>query len=275
MLINGEPGQTIPVNDRGLLYGDGIFETIRVINRQLSLWQLHQRRLLNSCNLLGIDVDLPKLLEELNSLLGASAADGIAKVIVTRGVGGRGYQPGDATEPTRIVQFHPLPDAYNQDKQGGVRVKFCNQPITVNSRLGGLKHLGRLDQVMASSELTDEYDEGLMSTDSGLVVEGTKSNLFVVINDSLVTPGLHNAGVAGVMREYLMGQFATDGFPVHEAKLNREDLLNASEVFLCNSVFGVWPVTELVYENKSHNKKVGRFTRLALEFQDNEFCSYN
>ena len=186
MLINGEPGQTISINDRGFLYGDGVFETIRVIDHQLSLWSLHQQRLLNSCQLLSLTVNLPKLLEELSVLLKASPSDGIAKIIVTRAPGGRGYTPDKNSESTRIVQFHPFPPSYSQKAKDGVRVRFCDQPISINSRLAGMKHLGRLDQVLASIELSDDYDEGIMSTDSGLVIEGTKSNLFAVLNESLV-----------------------------------------------------------------------------------------
>jgi len=271
MLINGEPARTISLNDRGFLYGDGVFETIRVIDHQLSLWSLHQQRLLKSCHLLSLAVNLPKLMEELNLLLEKSPSEGIVKIIVTRAAGGRGYAPDKNSKSTRIVQFHPFPPSYNQNNKNGVRVKFCDQPISINSRLAGMKHLGRLDQVLASIELSDDYDEGIMSTDSGLVIEGTKSNLFAVLNESLVTPELRLAGVAGVMREFLMAKFENSGTPAHQAELTLDDMFDASEIFLCNSVFGVWPVTELVYQEQSYTKKIGPLSSKALEFQDNEF----
>ena len=274
MLINGEPGQTIPVSDRGFHYGDGVFETIRVINKQLSFWPLHQRRLANACTLLAITLDLVALQGDLDKLLAQSPANGIVKIIITRGSGGRGYAPGLSSATTRIVQFHELPPANNGPTADGIRVKFCQQPLSVNSTLSGLKYLGRLDLVLASMELDDGFDEGIMTTDSGQVIEGTRSNLFAVIDGELVTPNLRNAGVAGVMREYLMERFASTGNPVQELDLEREDLSNASEMFLCNSVFGVWPVVELVSQNQILKLEIGSITGLALEFQDEEFRLY-
>ncbi|MFM1895072.1 MAG: hypothetical protein RLZZ385_146 [Pseudomonadota bacterium] len=273
MLINGEPGQLVSANDRGLTYGDGAFETIRVANRRLVLWPGHRQRLIDTCNLLQIPLDMPALEADLVSVLAAAQENGVVKVMVTRGAGGRGYLPAASMQPTRIVQFHALPADDTNSFRDGIHVVICRHRLATGGPLAGLKHLNRLEQVMASMELPVGCQEGIMLDASGAVIEGTRSNLFIVHGHQLWTPALDEAGVAGVMREYLISRFSEAGMKPVIRKLSLTDLLGADEVFMCNSVFGIWPVIALHEADRMHHWSLGPVTRNAIRYQDEIFTS--
>jgi 4-amino-4-deoxychorismate lyase len=271
MLINGKPGLTLAGNDRGFHYGDGVFETIRVIRSKPVLWDYHDRRLTQACGRLRIPLDRNLLAEEMHGFLEESPAEGVLKIIVSRGPGGRGYKPPVTPEVTRVLQFHSLPEQNPLKRQKGIAVIFCRQTLGSNKTLAGIKHLNRLDQVLASMELVEGIDEGLMLSEQGMVVEATRSNLFAALEGSLITPDLSLAGVNGIMREYLMDCFQANGETVKVQSLRPQELCKASEIFLCNSVFGVWPVTKLLGQNRVHEFSLGLFCTKALYFQDQVF----
>jgi len=274
-LINGEPGEMIPVGDRGFHYGDGVFETIRIASRQPTLWSYHQQRLAAGCEFLNIPLQ-PELLElDLHRLLLANATEGVVKIIVSRGNGGRGYHPPERVSPLRVVQFFPMPDGIDEKRCHGARIKICNHTLSRNHRLVRFKHLCRIDQVIASSELSETFAEGIMQTEEGQIVEGTRSNLFLVKDRNLITPSLATAGIQGVMREYLLDRFAAQGIAVKELEFDLSNLLGASEIFLCNSVFGVWPVTELVNGENVKQFQIGQFTETASRIADEGFAVQN
>jgi 4-amino-4-deoxychorismate lyase len=271
-LINGEPDELIPVADRGFHYGDGVFETIRVVNRQPTLWSLHQQRLNAGCEFLKIPMRAALLEQDMHRLLTENEPCGVVKIVVSRGVGGRGYKPPGQSIPLRVLQFFPLPESLGSARDDGVRVKTCNHPLSRNGQLVNFKHLCRVDQVIASAELSPSFAEGIMLTEDGEVVEGTRSNLFMVLKQGLVTPALTTAGVRGVMREYLLGRFAADGVAVKERRIDLPELLTAEGLFLCNSVFGVWPVAELVNGENIKQFQVGRYTQTACKFAEEAFA---
>ena len=271
-LINGEPDEMIPVTDRGFHYGDGIFETIRITGRQPSLWPLHQQRLAAGCEFLKIPLQPGLLEQDIHQLLMANEPEGILKIVLSRGSGGRGYCPPERIAPLRIVQYYPLPENIDEARTQGVRVMICNHPLSSNQRLVRYKHLCRIDQVIASSELSETFAEGIMRTEDGQVVEGTRSNLFMAKGQVLITPDLNNAGIQGVMREYLLDRFAAQGIATKELKVELSDLLGATEVFLCNSVFGVWPITELVNGEIVKQFQIGQYTENARRFADEIFA---
>lgn len=264
-LINGKPGQSVPVSDRGLLYGDGLFETIRVSERRPVFWQSHLERLAAGCRFLGIPLVATDLLADLDTILRAGPADAILKIIMTRGGGGRGYSPPLSPTPLRILQVHELPPDYREKSSRGVRAKFCQFPVSTNPMLTGLKHLAMLDRVMASRELAPDCDEGIMLAGEGEVIEGTRSNLFASIDAKLVTPALTRAGVNGIARQFLLQRFKNRGIEVSETTIYPGQLEQASEVFFCNSVFGIWPLRELVATRQVLMEE-GAFTRLARGF---------
>ncbi|MBA1149204.1 aminodeoxychorismate lyase [Ectothiorhodospiraceae bacterium WFHF3C12] len=243
MLVNGRWSETLPASDRGLQYGDGLFETLAVVHGRPALWDAHMARLQAGCRRLGITMpDAGTLSEEAESLARACRA-GVLKVVVTRGSGGRGYAPPSDAEPTRLLSLHPYPDYPPSHWRDGVAVRVCRQRLGSQPALAGLKHLNRLEQVMARAEWDDpEIAEGLMLSQNGEVVEGTMSNLFVVSGGAAVTPPLEDAGVAGVMRGLVMERLRESGVAVREQRLNLSAVAGADEAFLTNSVIGVWPV---------------------------------
>ncbi len=245
--INGAAQAMLPCSDRGLAYGDGLFETIRVAAGRPTFADLHWQRLQSSCARLQISLDLDRLRAEVDAFLQAHPVRvGVLKVIVTRGSGGRGYNPQGCSSPRRILSLHPLPQY--RCGQLGARVKACELRLG-RSMVAGMKHLNRLEQVLARAEWQGQsYDEGLLFDLDGQLIEGTMSNVFLVTHDGeLITPDLSFSGVAGVCREFVMAFARRQGIVVREQAV--KTLVNVAEIFLCNSVNGVWPVVE--YDGKS------------------------
>lgn len=246
MLIDGKEGDLISASDRGLLYGDGLFETIAVHNGTPQLWSLHMRRLHDGCRRLGIAIPDSDLLRQEAERVCTGARRAVLKVIITRGSGGRGYRIPQPSTPRRIVVSHPWPDYPQRYYREGIRARLCTTPLAVNPLLAGMKHLNRLEQVMARSEWDDpEIAEGIMLDTAGNLVEGTMSNLFLVRQGTLVTPPVEQCGVAGVMREHVLSLAEQMGIPSEIARLGIRDLEQADEVFFTNSIIGIWPLRQL------------------------------
>lgn len=245
VVINGEEGRCVDVDDRGLAYGDGLFETIAVRQGEPLLCDAHLHRLLDGCRRLSWRriPDASALRGEIGSLAQGHAR-AVVKVIVTRGSAGRGYRPGEG-EPTRIVSAWSWPEYVDKYRDEGIAMCTCRQRLSRSSRLAGLKHLNRLEQVLARDEWVDEYQEGLMSDEDGDVIEGTMSNLFMVRDSCLLTPPLHQNGVAGVMRDAVIACAPGLNLRVEEQRMGRADLAGADELFITNSIIGVWPVRAL------------------------------
>lgn len=245
-LINGRAGQALAVTDRGLHYGDGLFETLAVSAGVPELWKRHLQRLSEGCQRLAIPAPEANLLWVEAERVCAGSVRAVLKIVITRGSGGRGYRSPEKPRPTRIVSLHAWPAYPPNWQQAGVAVRVCRHRLSLNPALAGLKHLNRLDQVLARQEWTDaEYAEGLMLDPFERVVEGTMSNLFLVRGGRLLTPDLSQAGIAGVMRGLIMDSAAALGVACGTVALTLADLRQADEVFLCNSVIGIWPVQRL------------------------------
>lgn len=243
VLVNGKPGACVSALDRGLLYGDGVFETIRVCDGEPRYWSCHMQRLQAGCERLGISpCDTVLLTAEAGRLLDGSGA-GVLKVIVTRGSGGRGFRPEAGTAPTRIVQLHSLP-VYSPDcAQSGVTARICATRLGHNPALAGIKHLNRLEQVMARREWNDAgIAEGLLLDRDDNLIEGTMSNIFLVRENVLTTPVLDRCGVAGIMRSWVLNAAQQAGLDFRVRNIHADELKQAQEVFVCNSVIGIWPV---------------------------------
>ena len=245
-LVNGQHTDCIHGDDRGVYYGDGLFETMAVVAGQVPLWQLHLDRLQRGCARLQLPCPgTDELLSELGQLVkGVDRA--IIKLILTRGSGGRGYGLPETVKPTRILQRHPWPDLPRRYWETGVNIIYCAQRLARQPALAGIKHLNRLEQVLARAEWQDPaIQEGLLADTQDNIIEAVSHNLFVVKDKSVITPDLQYSGVAGVMREYVISLLADKGTPVLVSQLTRQDLRAADAVFLCNSVHGIWPVCEL------------------------------
>ncbi|HKJ10115.1 MAG TPA: aminodeoxychorismate lyase [Gammaproteobacteria bacterium] len=245
-LINGVAADQVSVFDRGLQYGDGLFETVAVAAGRLLYRERHLDRLRRDCRRLAIPEPDPEVLCREGQELARRCTRGVLKLVITRGVGGRGYRPPERPTPTRIVSLHPWPDHPQSWRTNGVRVRICRQRLGGAAALAGIKHLNRLEQVLARAEWDDpEVAEGIMLDTDGRPVEGTMSNLFVVTDGVLQTPHLSTCGVAGIIRARIMELAQVMGIPCREAVLEMADIGRAQEVFVTNSIIGVWPVNAL------------------------------
>lgn len=248
--VDGQPTATWPVDDRGLTYGDGLFETIRIAGGRAQLLELHLQRLFRGAGVLHLALDIDAMAKEVRAFIQAQVeagrADCTVKLLVTRGSAGRGYCPLPEALPRRLLLAYAPPSWPTVNTVDGVALFECATHLGVNPALAGIKHLNRLEQVLARAEWSDDrYAEGLLCDVDGRVVEGTMSNLFLVLDGALVTPRLHRCGVAGVMRGFLVARALALGIPVSERDVSRAELDGADEIFVCNSNIGIWPVREL------------------------------
>ena len=258
MLINGEQQSQIAVSDRGFQYGDGLFETIEVLNGQCVFFEQHCQRLNSSCKKLRLPPPDLDLLSHEAQQLSHACAHGVLKIIITRGSGGRGYKQPENIQPTRILSLHSYPDYPDSFQNKGINARFCQQRLGINPSLAGMKHLNRLEQVLARAEWeSPDIQEGLMLDINNHVIEGTMSNVFFVKDNHLYTPSLKQSGIAGIMRDFIIQTATTLGIQVEQGLYSKQQLLNADEIFVSNSVMGLWSIKQL--EQKTFIK--GRVTQ--------------
>jgi len=245
-LVNGKARDHISVKDRGLHYGDGLFETIAIYNNKPVLWDRHIARLTLGCDRLKIPrPDKSQLFEEASGLL-HGIEKGVLKVIYTRGCGERGYQLPKTVEPMRVLQRRSWPEYSQQNKTDGVSIRLCATNLGHNITLAGLKHLNRLEQVMARTEWQDysQVFEGIMLDLEQNVISGTMSNVFFVQNNTLITPDLTKCGIKGVIRDLVLETLDKLKITHSVRKVGIKELYCADEIFITNSLIGVWPVNQ-------------------------------
>ena len=241
--VNGVASNVAPVTDRGFAYGDGVFRTLRTTDGRPQHWLRHYAKLASDCARLEIacpDRDL--LLAEVVSTA-AALPECAVKVIITRGGGERGYRIPPQANPTRVVIASPLPQYPVEYFVRGVALFPCRLILSAQPALAGVKHLNRLENVMARAEWDDpRYAEGLLQDDRGNAIGGTMSNLFIVEGNTLYTPDLSRCGVAGVTRERVMEAARRQGMKCISQALEVDRVSAADEVFMVNSLIGAWPV---------------------------------
>jgi 4-amino-4-deoxychorismate lyase len=239
--INGRKSTQIDARDRGLQYGDGIFETMRVRRGRVRLLEHHLERLFAGCRRLQIAGPSALVLRKEIERIAALRSDGVLKLIVTRGVSVlRGYRPTGRERCTRILSLHALPRAVLADAALPARVRLCATPLGLNPRLAGLKTLNRLESVIARAEWNDaRIWEGLLRDMDENIVCGTMSNLFLKRGSSLATPMLDRCGVAGVMRRWVLESAADLRLIPVERRIGWQELSDAEEVFMTNAVVGL------------------------------------
>jgi 4-amino-4-deoxychorismate lyase len=255
LLINGRSSDQIAAVDRGLQYGDGLFETISVIQGEPRLWDLHMARLEIGEQRLGFPPEnKSRLWQEVRSLVVTDTRPQVVKIILTRGVGGRGYRPPVYPQVSRIVSLHAWPAYPRHWFTRGIRLRICDIRLGRNPKLAGIKHLNRLEQVLARREWDDpEIPEGLMLDEADHVIEGTQSNLFFLKGGRLITPDLTHCGVAGVVRQLVLQLAAGIGLLPTVTRVRIEDLYRADALFITNSVLGICPIARL--ENSHYDIK--------------------
>ena len=246
ILVNGEQQGVIRVLDRAVMYGDGVFRTMRMRGGEIACWPLHYGKLNADCQALRIPCPVRTVLEQDIARIARGVADCVVKIIISRGAGGRGYGVPKSLSPTRMVLAFPAPDYPSHFWREGIKLHICEIRLCHQPRLAGIKHLNRLENVLARMEWDDpDTPEGLLLDAEGWVVEGTLSNLFMRRGNALITPDLSACGVAGLQRERVLKYAAQLDLRTGIARFSLPALLEADEVFVCNSVIGVWPVRQI------------------------------
>ena len=232
----------IAADDRGLAYGDGLFETMRAHRGGVPWWDAHWARLVRGAQRLRLALpDAGFVRREAAQMLEGVDA-GVLKLIVARGGGGRGYSPPQVSEPTWVLSAHPLPAAF----ENGLALRWCRIRLSIQPALAGLKHCNRLEQVLARAEWQEadaadrDADEGLLLDNEGWAIGATAANLFVLTEGRWATPRIDRCGVAGICREWLLPELRAE-----ELRLTRLQVESAEAVFLCNAVRGILPVARL------------------------------
>jgi len=269
ILVNGTPGAAITAMDRGVAYGDGVFRTFRARGGCALQWRRHYSKLAHDCTALAITAPPADMLENEISSACAGEAECVVKIIVTRGASERGYAYSSGAETTRIVVAAAEAAAHPADHASvGVRVRLCSLRLSHQPALAGLKHLNRLENVIARAEWSDaSISEGILLDREDHVIGGTMSNVFAVMSGALITPALDRCGVAGVTRDRVIDAASALGTACSVTTLSWTDLLASDEVFVVNSLVGVWPVREL----NGAERGLGPVTRniqRALQLED-------
>lgn len=239
-LVNGVAQGVVSIRDRGLQYGDGLFETLRCDQGKVRWFDRHMLRLELGCERLGLPRPDRALLRAEAESLAAGMPRAIVKIIVTRGEAtARGYRPAGDERGTRIVTVHPWPAPVAAE----FRVGLSPVRLGSNPQLAGLKHLNRLEQVLAQQAAAGtDLDEVLMCTGSGEIICGSASNLFVGLKDRLLTPPTTQCGVAGVMRSLVIDAAARLGIGLYIAPVSTALLATAATLFVTNVRLGVQAV---------------------------------
>ena len=238
-LVDGAPADTVSADDRGLAYGDGLFETIRFVAGVAPLWARHMRRLAHGCERLRLPPPDPGRLLQESLHVCEGLVQAVVRITLTRGIGERGYAMPAAPRCTRIVASFPLPAMAAAAYADGIRLHLCDTRLSEQPRLAGLKHLNRLEQVMARAEWSNPaVAEGLLCDTHGRAISAVSANLFAVVDGVPVTPSLERCGVAGVARAEVLA--ALPRARVRDLPL--DECLRASELFLSSSVRGILPV---------------------------------
>lgn len=247
-LINGSFTGVISALDRGFTYGDGVFRTIKVIQGLPQHWPMHYQTLVKDCSAIGIVCPSADLFindfEQLFSI--EELITTVAKIIITRGEGERGYTPPAVTNPVRVMIKSSMPAYPQQYFSEGVKLHLCETRVSHQPKLAGIKHLNRLENVLARMEWRDpEVAEGLMLDSADNVIECTSANIFARYGEVLVTPKLDQCGVAGITRKQIMARAHLFNLKPAIETFDLKKLLSADEVVICNSLFGAWQVRAL------------------------------
>jgi len=246
ILVDGLPANAVPADDRGFTCGDGVFRTLAMRKGRAQWWPQQYAKLATDCSALGIPAPAESDLCRDLQIIAGQAPDCALRITVTRGSGGRGYAVPDNPRSRRVVSANPLPEYPQQWLEQGVKVRMCELRLAAQPRLAGVKHLNRLENVLARAEWSDPaIAEGLLLDEAGNVIEGTRCNVFIVEGDALITPDLSCCGVAGVTRDLVMAAAGGEGLRCRIEAVSLQRLEAATEVFLVNSLIGVWPVAAL------------------------------
>ncbi|WP_199454901.1 aminodeoxychorismate lyase [Vibrio owensii] len=260
--VNGLPQTHISLGDRSFQYGDGCFTTIKTKKGELEHWQAHVERM-EAC-LKTLHIPFPDWNQVFDWVMKAVLNDELAgiKIHISRGTGGRGYSPSGIEGPVVTISNFAFPSHYSSWQENGVSLGVCRTHLGIQPLLAGHKHNNRIEQVLAKAEIEGtEFTDAVTLNVQNHVIETTMANLFWVKDKKVYTPDLSLSGVAGVMRRKVLEFLQTNGYPVQVATFELSDLLNADEVWMCNSLLGVAPVSGISTPDNKIDFPIGKLTR--------------
>ncbi len=254
VLINGEFQTKVSAADRGLLYGQSVFETVALVEGKARLFDSHLRRLKKGCETLLIPLNINDIERELKVLLDFHAVERkqVLRITVSMSAGGRGYANPEMPSGNRILSLHPYPESYTTDASTGIVLGLSSVRLAQQPLLAGIKHGNRLEQILARSQWLPDWDEAVLRDTDDNVIEGTQSNIILIKQGQVYTPLLDQCGVDGVMKNWVMERLKDAGFSCQAVRLSVQDIIEADEVLLTNSIIGVWPVK--LFKSKRYNQ---------------------
>ena len=248
-LINGKKSLGLNPFDRGLAFGDGVFRTMKIINGVPKYWKYHYEILNHDAKSIQIDIPSSRILLNDIKKLFSEPGDFVAKFIITRGVSARGYQFKKNIKCTRILLKNIFVPIQKKIAKQGVCLKVCKQRLSENPMISGIKHLNRLENVLAKTELEPENFDGILLDSHGYVNECISSTIIMRIGNTLFIPSQDGAGVSGVTKKIIIENAGYLGYKIKIKKILLEELIKSDEVVITNSLIGVIPI------RKINNKK--------------------
>lgn len=251
ILVNGAETSMLDALDRGLAYGDGIFRTLLLRGSKPVAWARQYAKIAADCGRLGLQPPSPVALQADLTRIAADTPDCVVKIIVTRGSGLRGYAiAAGLAQPRTIAISSPLPVYPRSYAEQGICARVCDLRLARQPALAGIKHLNRLENVLARSEWNDpQIAEGILLDAADRVIGGTMSNLFMVRGNTLLTPDLSANGIHGVTRERILAAGPGLGLKTMQGAFELKDLYAADALLVCNSVIGIWQIRALAHQH--------------------------
>ncbi|BCM25063.1 aminodeoxychorismate lyase [Methyloradius palustris] len=264
VLINGQQDESLSPFDRGFSYGDGVFRTLPVIKGHPDSWLDHYKKLMSDCHVLGIVCPSAEiLLSDIEKLIQASSSEQskkqtpsketpsfVIKIIITRGESERGYAMPALAQPSRVLICSDFPTYPESSFVEGVKLHLCNLRLSHQPLLAGIKHLNRLENVIARAEWQDSnIIDGVLLDANNMVIECTSSNIFARFGTQLHTPDLSNCGVAGLTRQRILELAGDLSLQRSVSNISLSHLMQADEIIICNSLFGAWQVREFNHQH--------------------------
>jgi len=242
VLINGAKQSKISIFNRNVQFGDGLFETCVVENKKILFWVNHFARLNRGCEQLKISkVDESVWLSDVKKALSLCSYDHcVVKLILSRGESLRGYGFKDDIKPVRAVIVSEL---QKTTLNNSFCLEYCKSGYVSNSKLAGIKHCNRLEQVLARAGL--KSDEGIMLDENHNVISVTQGNIYAIHGNTLITPKLDKCGVEGTRRDVILDLTKLLGIKVKVDTLSVKELGQANEVFISNSIIGIQSISQI------------------------------
>lgn len=256
---------TSPALDRASQYGDGLFTTTVVKSGEITLWEFHRQRLLSDSQRLMINIDCDQLQDDAFKQAQA-LANGVLKIHLSAGFGGRGYQRDETALARVTFSRHHIPSHYESWRTSGIEVDVSPVKLGLQPLLAGIKHLNRLEQVLVKQHMN--FDDALVTSIDGFVIEASASNVFWYKNGTWYTPAIEQCGVEGVFRNYLIATLRAEGTSVEVSNYRLDDLLCADGLFVCNALMKIVPVTVVHHQRQTFEFDIQPVRQLQQHIMD-------